>query len=57
MISPDLLSLLACPRCEDRPGLLLKGETLVCPNCGAVYTVENGIPHLLPEDAKLPEKS
>jgi uncharacterized protein YbaR (Trm112 family) len=51
MISPKLLEVLACPRCEVRPALQLEAEFLRCPNCHARYPIKNGIPQLLPENA------
>lgn len=56
MISDDLLAILACPRCDDRPPLELKGDRLVCTRCGWSYRIVDGIPHLLPEEAEPPEE-
>lgn len=56
MIDPDLLSILACPVCDDRPPLEEKGNYLICTKVGHGYPVIDGIPHLLPEDAIPPEK-
>lgn len=55
MIDPKFLSVLACPRCDSRPPLKQEGERLVCTVCGAAYPIVNGIPHLLVEEAILPE--
>jgi len=52
VIDPELLSLLACPRCDDRPPLRLQGDFLVCDRCGSAYPIVDDIPHLLPEDAR-----
>ena len=49
MIDKRLLEVLACPRCEDRPALQSEGSVLVCPQCGAVYEIVDGIPDLMPE--------
>jgi uncharacterized protein len=56
VIDPDLLSILACPLCDDRPPLREQGDYLVCSRGGHGYPVVDGIPHLLPEDAIAPEK-
>jgi uncharacterized protein len=57
MIDPDLLDILACPLCEQRPPLRLeKDELLVCTVCGHGFPIIDEIPHLLPEDAIEPEK-
>ena len=55
MISTDLLDILACPRCDERPKLELKDGRLVCPVCRHSYPIVDGVPHLLPEDAEPPE--
>jgi uncharacterized protein YbaR (Trm112 family) len=44
---------LVCP--VGKYPLLKVGETLVCTNCGAAFPVVEGIPHLLIDDAVLPE--
>jgi len=54
-IDPALLSILACPACDDRPPLREEGETLICDKCHRVYPVREGIPVLLPEEATIPD--
>ena len=56
MVDPDLLAILACPVCDERPPLRLEGSYLVCTKCGRGDQIIDGIPHLLPEDAIEPEK-
>lgn len=56
-IDPELLEILACPLCDDRPPLELIEEHLVCTKCGSRYPIEDGIPRLLPEDAIPPSES
>ncbi len=48
----ELLSLLACPRCDSRPPLRREGSHLICTECGAAYPIIDGIIHLLPESAE-----
>jgi uncharacterized protein YbaR (Trm112 family) len=55
VIDPELLSILACPVCQDRPPLRLSGDFLVCTGAGHGFRIVDGIPHLLPEDAIAPE--
>lgn len=55
MISKELLEVLACPACDDRPPLAEEGEFLVCTKCGRKYPVVDDIPHLLVEEAIEPE--
>jgi len=51
MIDEKLLEILACPRCESRPPLELRGNFLVCTECRYAYRIVEGIPHLLIEEA------
>jgi len=48
-----LLGILVCPKCK---GALVyhttPREALVCPACALVYTVEDGIPIMLIDEAK-----
>ncbi|MCL5104470.1 MAG: Trm112 family protein [Armatimonadetes bacterium] len=52
MIKKELLDILACPACDDRPGVELKDGVLQCPKCGRIYPIENGIPIMLVAKAK-----
>lgn len=49
MIDSELLAILACPVCDERPPLEERGEYLVCTAAGHGFPVKDGIPHLLPE--------
>jgi len=73
MFDAEFLKILACPWCVTRPEVgkneLTKGElelqgtfekpvALTCKQCGRIYSfLENGIPNLLVEEAKLPGKA
>lgn len=48
----NLFDILACPRCDARPRLVLEDESLRCPQCGSRYPITNGIPRLIAEAAK-----
>ncbi|MHC1712051.1 MAG: Trm112 family protein [Solidesulfovibrio sp.] len=50
-IHPDLLTILACPKCKGRTDPLGAGEGLACPTCGVVYPVRDDIPIMLVEEA------
>jgi uncharacterized protein YbaR (Trm112 family) len=53
-IDPKLLEILACPACDERPPLALKGEDrLVCAVCRRAYPIRDGIPVLLIEEATI----
>lgn len=50
MIRPELLSILRCPKCK---GMLREGPAqLTCTTCKLVFSVEDGIPNMLIEDAR-----
>jgi hypothetical protein len=51
MIDPQLLELLACPACEDRPPVRLEGDRLICDKCRRAYPIRDGIPDMLVESA------
>ena len=52
-IDEKLLEILACPACDDRPPVKLKGEKLVCEKCKRVYPIRDGIPVMLVEEAEI----
>jgi len=54
MIDSELLEILACPRCDERPPLEHVDGRLVCTRCRFSYPVVEGIPHLLVEDGRPP---
>ena len=56
-IDSQLLQLLACPACDNRPPVRLEGETLVCDQCRRVYPIRDGIPEMLVESATIPGES
>jgi len=53
-ISPELLALLRCPLDPSHTRLDQTEEGLVCQRCRLLYPVREGIPCMLPEEAKLP---
>lgn len=50
VLNPELLEILVCPICKQK--IELKDEELVCANCGRRYPIINGIPNLIPWEAK-----
>lgn len=50
----ELLEMLACPACEERPPLRWQEGALVCDQCGRRYPIREGIPVLLTEEAEPP---
>ncbi len=56
--NPDLLDILACPRCRGELTLLTEGADdlgLACPHCRVVYPIQEGIPIMLTEES-VPEE-
>ena len=52
-LSPDLLEILACPRCKgELEHRVEPKEELVCHKCRLVYAVEDDIPIMLIDEAK-----
>ena len=54
-ISAELLSILACPACDDRPSVTLTEDKqfLKCQQCSRKYPIKNSIPVMLVEEAVL----
>jgi len=50
--SPDLLEILACPRCKGKVHLDESAGGFQCEACQLLYPVEDGIPNFLPEEAR-----
>ena|ERR1041385_4193931 len=51
-VHPDLLKVLVCPMAHAE--LKLEDGWLVCTRCGPRFKIEDGIPIMLIEEAKLP---
>lgn len=52
MLSPDLLSILACPVCKGTLLLTDDEERLMCQFCGLAFPIRNGIPVMLADQAE-----
>jgi uncharacterized protein YbaR (Trm112 family) len=50
-IAPELLSILACPRCKSPVRLTASGDALGCARCRAAYPIVDDIPVMLAEEA------
>jgi len=53
MISQDLLDMLVCPVCKKRVVLSANGESLKCSECRRVYPIQDDIPIMLVDAAKI----
>ena len=56
-IRKELLDILACPACDDRPKVELREDGLQCTKCGRIYPIENGVPIMLTDKARCPGES
>ena len=51
VIHPDLLEILACPKCKGSLTEIIEPEGFVCPECKLLYKVEDDIPNFLIDEA------
>ena len=51
-IHPDLLTILACPKCKGELTVVEAEAGLFCPPCGVVYPVRDDIPIMLADQAR-----
>jgi uncharacterized protein YbaR (Trm112 family) len=50
-ISPELLEILACPKCKGDVRLTEKEDGLVCNSCKLLYPIKDDIPVMLIDEA------
>jgi hypothetical protein len=50
-IAPELLEILACPKCKGDIVLTPQGDGLVCAACARVYPIREDIPIMLIDEA------
>jgi|GEM_PF-478562 uncharacterized protein YbaR (Trm112 family) len=57
-LAPELLEILACPNCHGGLAVDHDRDELVCtaPDCGLAYPVRDGIPVLLVDEARAPQR-
>jgi uncharacterized protein len=51
-IHPELLKILACPKCKGEIYLNEAGDGLVCDTCKLIYEIRDDIPIMLIEEAR-----
>jgi uncharacterized protein YbaR (Trm112 family) len=51
-LSPELLSILACPACKGDLQYDASADVLTCPKCRLRYRVTDGIPNFLIDEAE-----
>ena len=54
-IDPELLEILACPECKTPVEVVKDGAGLRCATCRRVYPVQDDIPVMLVDEAKIEE--
>ena len=52
-IDPELLEILACPRCKTAVALVKNGTALRCATCKRVYPIKDDIPVMLIDEATI----
>ena len=57
MITPELLDILACPKCKGPVELDAQASGIVCRPCQLLYEIRDGIPVMLIDEAKPLAKS
>ena len=57
-LAPELLEILACPNCHGSLAVDHDRDELICttPDCGLAYPVKDGIPVLLIDEARSPNR-
>lgn len=50
-VNPKLIEMLVCP--VTKKTLTLKGDELISPSAKLAYPIRNGIPIMLPDEARL----
>ncbi|MDD3554101.1 MAG: Trm112 family protein [Deltaproteobacteria bacterium] len=51
-MTPELLSILVCPRCKGALAVTSDQSGLVCHSCALLYEIRDGIPVMLITEAK-----
>ena len=52
MLDPKLLEILVCPQCRGDLELTAQGDGLICRACSLQYEIRDGIPIMLPDQAR-----
>jgi uncharacterized protein YbaR (Trm112 family) len=51
-VSPELLEILACPKCKQAVELAAEGDYILCKPCQLRYPVRDDIPVMLIDEAE-----
>lgn len=55
-ISAELLEILVCPACRSKVEIKPDGSALKCVSCHRVYPIQDDIPVMLVEEAKIEDE-
>lgn len=55
LIAPDLLAIMQCPHCTGSLAERPEPPALVCGECGYAYSVDDGIPNMIVDEATKPD--
>ena len=50
-ISPELVDVVVCPKCQKSVSEQSDGKCLICHNCGLAYPIDDDIPVMLVDSA------
>jgi uncharacterized protein YbaR (Trm112 family) len=56
-IKPELLEVLACPKCKQGVRLSKDGKYIVCDSCALLYEIKEDIPVMLIDEARKAENT
>ena len=56
-VSPQLLAILVCPKCKGELEYRATESALLCHTCRLRYPIRDGIPIMLPEEARKLDES
>ena len=51
-LNPELLEILACPKCKGEIRLNDRADGLICDDCRLIYEIQDDIPIMLIEEAR-----
>lgn len=51
-VKPELMEILACPKCKQRVELADDGQSISCPTCRLRFPVRDDIPVMLLDEAE-----
>ena len=56
-LKPELIEVLACPKCKTGVRVSKNGKSIVCDTCRLVYEIKDEIPVMLIDEAKQVENT